>query len=197
MCTLLYDVLFFHALYLEDKSKKQWKADLKSANLECVNLKDADLEEVNLRGISLRGANLRSINLNFADLREVDLRDADLNFADLRDADLRGADLRDADLKGANLKGADLEGADLRGADLDFASVHLSCKFINVKGDSRLFSQLMYHLTRQHWELEGTCKDALKVIEKYADLFLEYRNDLVFYEDFKKESTDNKVTYSC
>jgi hypothetical protein len=156
MCTLLYDVLFFHALYLEDKSQKQWKADLRSADLKCANL------------------------------RGVDLRDADLRGVDLKYANLRGADLRGADLRGVDLKYANLRGADLKSTNLDFASVYLSCKFINIKDDDRLFSQLVYHLTRQQWDLDDKCGEALRVIEKYADLFLKYRDDLVSYEDFKK-----------
>ena len=50
---LLYDVLFFHALWAETNKKHGEKADLKEANLKEANLRWADLG-----GVDLRGANL-------------------------------------------------------------------------------------------------------------------------------------------
>ena len=74
-------------------------------------------------------------------LRDANLQCADLLWTDLRYADLRGADLRWTDLRYANLRGADL-----RGADLDYCGYELSCKTIGIIADSRLVSQLLYHL---------------------------------------------------
>jgi uncharacterized protein YjbI with pentapeptide repeats len=69
-----------------------------------------------------------------------------LQDANLQRTDLQDANLRDADLRGANLRDADLRGANLRGADLDYCGYELSCKTIGIIADSRLVSQLLYHL---------------------------------------------------
>ena len=99
--------------------------------------------------------------------------------ADLRGADLKWADLREADLREADLREADLRGADLKGADLDFSSFPLSCNGTNIIAGERLFAQLMYHLTRQHWNLD---KDLMVWLDEIPieikDLFKKYRNDL-------------------
>ena len=91
------------------------------------------------------------------------------------------ADLRGADLRGANLRGADLRGADLRGADLDFSSgISFSCKGTNIKGDKRLFSQMIYHLTRQRWQdLTDLQVEWLQVMpDSIKNGFCEYRPEL-------------------
>ena len=130
-------------------------------------------------GADLRGADLKWADLREADLREADLREADLREADLREADLKGADLKGADLREADLREADLRGADLKGADLDFSSFPLSCNGTNIIAGERLFAQLMYHLTRQHWNLD---KDLMVWLDEIPieikDLFKKYRNDL-------------------
>ena len=79
---------------------------------------------------------------------ERDFHGADLRRADLSGADLRRADLRWADLSGADLSGADLRRADLRRADLDYASFPLWCGTFSLLCDTRLVSQLLYHLCR-------------------------------------------------
>ena len=116
-------------------------ADLRGADLRWTDLRYADLQDANLRGADLRWADLRRTDLRWANLQCADLRDADLRWTDLRYADLRGADLRWTDLRYANLRGADL-----RGADLDYCGYELSCKTIGIIADSRLVSQLLYHL---------------------------------------------------
>lgn len=88
-----------------------------------------------------------------ADLRGADLCDADLCDANLRRADLRGANLsraglRDANLRDANLRGANLRDANLRGADLDFSCWPLWCGSLDTKIDTRIATQLLYHLMR-------------------------------------------------
>ena len=67
----------------------------------------------------------------------------DFSRADLHEADLHGADLRWADLRGATLRDADL-----RDADLDYASFPLWCGTFSLLCDTRLVSQLLYHLCR-------------------------------------------------
>ena len=52
------------------------------------------------------------------------------------------------DFHGANLRRADLSGADLRDADLDYASFPLWCGTFSLLCDTRLVSQLLYHLCR-------------------------------------------------
>ena len=121
-------------------------ADLRGADLQGADLRGADLQDANLQGADLRGANLQDANLRYADLQEADLRGADLQDANLQRTDLQDADLRDADLRGADLRDANLQYADLRGADLDYCGYELSCKTIGIIADSRLVSQLLYHL---------------------------------------------------
>ena len=77
-------------------------------------------------------------NLIGANLRDADLRGANLRYADLSSADLRGADLCDADLRYANLSGA----------DLDFSCWPLWCGSLDTKIDTRIATQLLYHLMR-------------------------------------------------
>jgi len=84
-----------------------------------------------------------------------------------------------ADLRGADLRGASLRGADLRGANLDLSSgIPFSCGGTLIKGDARLFSQMIYHLTRQDWSsLNENQKQWLEDCPFKND-FLSYRNDL-------------------
>jgi hypothetical protein len=144
--------------------------------IDAENLREADL-----RGADLRGADLREADLRGADLRGADLREADLRGADLREADLRGADLREADLQEADLREADLQGADLRGADLDLSSgIPFCCGGTKIKGDRRLFAQMVFHLTRQDWQ-ELTEQEAqwLKAIpSEILNSFCNYRTDV-------------------
>ena len=57
------------------------------------------------------------------------------------------ADLRDVDIQGANFRNSNLTDA-----DLDFSSgIPFSCKSTQITGCSRLFSHMVYHLTRQNW----------------------------------------------
>jgi hypothetical protein len=134
-------------------------------------------ERANLHGANLHGANLCGADLCWANLRGVDLCGADLREADLRWADLNGADLREANL----------HRADLCGANLDFSSgIPFHCRGTNITGDKRLFSQLVYHLTRQNWEHEG--EDVQAQIEQLKKLecinwFCEYRIDLTRVEE--------------
>jgi hypothetical protein len=93
---------------------------------ERANLRWADLSCVNLSGAKLRGA----------DLRETTLRLADLRWADLRETTLRLADLR----------GVNLTRADLRGADLDLSCFPLWCGGSQFKCDTKLVYQLLAHI---------------------------------------------------
>jgi len=63
-------------------------------------------------------------------------------------ANLTGADLERANLTWANLREADLREADLTGADLDFSSWPLWCGSLNVRIDSRISRQLIYHFLK-------------------------------------------------
>jgi len=85
--------------------------------------------------------------------RRIDLSDQDLSGLDLHELDLRGADLRGSDLRGVNFQGARLEGAslqeaDLQEANLDLTGYELSLRTIGIIADTRLVSQLLYHLCR-------------------------------------------------
>ena len=88
---------------------------------------------------------LSGANLSGADLSWANLSGADLSGADLSEANLSEANLFLADLSGADLSEANLSGADLSGADLDYC-IHFSCKWLNVKLDSRLAIQMLYHV---------------------------------------------------
>ena len=116
-----------------------------------------------------------------ANLRIADLRNANLRNANLRNADLRIADLQVADLQGADLRNANLQGADLQGADLDFSSgISFRCGGTKIKGDRRLFAQMVYHLTRQDWqELSAQEQAWLGAIPaEILNSFCEHRNDV-------------------
>ena len=63
-------------------------------------------------------------------------------------ANLGDATLSGADLSCANLSGANLRGASLRGADLDFSCWPLWCGSLDTKIDTRVATQLLYHLMR-------------------------------------------------
>ena len=63
-------------------------------------------------------------------------------------ANLYCADLSGANLRRANLSRADLRSADLRGADLDFSCWPLWCGSLDTKIDTRVATQLLYHLMR-------------------------------------------------
>ena len=147
----LKEILALHKLWLADENTGK-KADLQGAKLFGANL----------RGVDLRGADLEGVNL--------------------RGADLRRADLRRAKLQGANLQRAKLQGADLRGDDLDMSSgVPFHCGGTGIIGDDRLFSQMLYHLTRQDWShCSETVKESLDHINRLAtiDLFCDYRSDV-------------------
>ena len=120
-----------------------------------IDLSGQDLYGLDLQGIDLRWANLQCADLRGANLQCADLRRADLRGSDLRWTDLRWADLQEANLQGANLQYADLQGAnlqyaDLQGANLDYAGYELSCETIGIIADSRLVSQLLYHLCQMN-----------------------------------------------
>ena len=79
----------------------------------------------------------------------------------------------------ADLRGANLRGADLRGADLDFSSgIPFHCGGTKIKGDYRLFSQMVYHLFNQEWPDE--CREVLSEIKKTGahEWFKQYRSDI-------------------
>ena len=83
-----------------------------------------------------------------ADLISADLSSANLYCANLRGANLRRADLCSADLRDADLCSANLRRADLRGANLDFSCWPLWCGSLDTKIDTRVATQLLYHLMR-------------------------------------------------
>lgn len=103
---------------------------------------------INLSDQDLSGLDLHNLDLEGVDLGGANLQGADLQWTNFERASLEGANLRDADMKGAYLQGASLQGADLQGANLDFVSFALSCRTIDIEVDSRLVSQLLYHLCR-------------------------------------------------
>ncbi len=174
-------VLELHDEWLRTNGGIGEKADLSGANLREVNLKGADL-----RWANLSRANLREVNLRGANLRGADLSGADLRWTNLREVNLKGADLRWANLKGADLRWANLEGADLRwanlsGVNMDFSSgIPFSCKGTGIKGDERLFAQLIYHLTRQDWsQLSEDHQRWLQSIpESILNSFCKFRGDV-------------------
>ena len=77
-------------------------------------------------GAELRGANLQCVNLSNAWLRSVNLEDADLRHAILDRADLSAAGLVGADFEGASLVEARFHATQLRGANLSNADLILA-----------------------------------------------------------------------
>jgi uncharacterized protein YjbI with pentapeptide repeats len=133
---------------------------------ERANLRWADLSCVNLSGAKLRWADLRETTLRLADLRGADLRETTLRLADLRGvnltrADLRGADLRETTLRLADLRGTDLRGADLSGADLDFSCFPLWCGGSQFKCDTKLVYQLLAHICTLEFDDTEGIKDLI------------------------------------
>lgn len=122
------------------------RANNKPIDLNNQDLSDANLQRADLRGADLWGADLRGADLRGTDLRNANMQEADLRGTDLRWANLRGANLRGADLRGANLQRANLHEAYLQDADLDFTGYELSFRTIGIIADSRLVSQLLYHI---------------------------------------------------
>ena len=110
-------------------------ADLSDLDLSGCELANTDFSCAYLRGADLTGANLKSAILIRADLFGATLRAATLLNANLRDACLKQADLRDAQLSGANLSGADLQ----------FSAWPLWCGSLDVRLDTELKKQLLYH----------------------------------------------------
>ena len=78
--------------------------------------------------------------------KHIDLKGEDLSGLDLQGIVLRCANLQGANLRDANLREVDLQCADLRGTNLDVTGYELSCKTMGIKVDTRLVSQLLYHL---------------------------------------------------
>jgi uncharacterized protein YjbI with pentapeptide repeats len=165
-------ILEDHKLWVSSMGKSGKKAylrgaDLTRADLTRANLLEANLLEANLRGADLRGADLTGANLRGADLLEANLHEANLTWADLTGADLTRANLR---------------GADLRGANLDLSSgIPFHCGGTQAKIDDRIFSQMLYHLTRMDVSsCSGGVKEAIEAIKDMAvsDLFCEYRDDV-------------------
>lgn len=113
----LNSILAAHKEWLDSDGKYGSLADLRYADLYCVNL----------RGVDLRGASLYGSRLRYVDLRGAILRGVDLSYAILSHADLRDADMRYADLRGASLLRVDLRGADLGGAKIGFDAYFASC----------------------------------------------------------------------
>ena len=120
------------------------------ATEKSINLKGIDLSGLDLSGLDLRWADLRLANLQSAILQKTDLRLANLQGANLRGANMRWANLRWSDLRWANLQSANMRWADMQGANLDFAGYELSCNTIGIKVDTRMVSQLLYHLCRMN-----------------------------------------------
>jgi uncharacterized protein YjbI with pentapeptide repeats len=98
--------------YLNLRSSRIPKADLRGAylagsNLSRANLTGSDLSSTKLNNTDLSGANLSRANLFDADLTHTDLAGANLSDTDLGLADLSHTNLTDADLSGADLARAD------------------------------------------------------------------------------------------
>ncbi len=137
------------------------------------------------RWANFRWADFREAGFSGADFSGANLSGADFRGADFGEADFRGADFRWADFGGANLNGADFRWADFSGADLDFSSgIPFHCGGINAIIDDRIFSQILYHLTRQdNRYLSQKHKDFIESIpEDILNGFCNYRNDLEYIQ---------------
>ena len=133
-------------------------------------------ERADFRGANLRGANFSDTYLRFANFKGANFKGANLRNTNLADADLRGADFTDADFRGANFRGANL-----RGVGLDFSSgIPFYCGGTQIKGDRRLFAQMVFQLTRQDWQ--DLNKEELlwfqSIPERIKNSFCNYRGDI-------------------
>ena len=147
------------------KNVKKWNRYIKFCLSIDMNF-FADLSSADLSSADMRSANLSSANLRFANLRSADMRFANLSFADMRSANLSSADLRFANLRSAYLRSADMSFADMRSADLDF-TLNFSCKWLNIKIDSKLAIQMLYHAIKpiQNQSIEDIDEDLKQLIE--------------------------------
>ena len=107
-------------------------------------------------------ANLRWADLSCVNLSGVKLRLADLRETTLRLADLRGADLRETTLRLADLRGTNLTRADLRGADLDLSCFPLWCGGSKFKCDTKLVYQLLAHICTLDFPDDEGIKDLIR-----------------------------------
>jgi hypothetical protein len=174
-------ILKRHSLWLNGKPGGR-RADFSDANL-----RGADLRGVNLSGADFMGANLsaaRLVGANFtqANLPRANLSGANISYVTFSRACLRRANLAGVKASFTNFTGADLTEANLSGAKLEFSSgIPLNCgKGEDIIICDRLFSQMVYYLTRQNTsKLSPRCRDFLEGIpEDIADMFLNYRDDL-------------------
>ena len=106
---------------------------------------------------NLRWADLSCVNLSGAKLSRADMRETTLRLADLRGADLRETTLRLADLRGVNLTRADL-----RGADLDLSCFPLWCGGSKFKCDTKLVYQLLAHICTLDFPDDEGIKDLIR-----------------------------------
>ena len=131
------------------------------------------------------------LNLSKAAYSKSDLMGRDFSNCNLQGANLQGANLQGANLQGANLQGAymqlaNLQGANLQWTNMDFACIQLSCRTTRFKVDDRIFSQILYQLTRLDTTgCSGGVQEAVEAIKNMAvsDLFCEYRNDVKPLQD--------------
>ncbi len=171
-------ILKDHKLWLQGKGGR-W------ANFRWADFREAGFSGADFSGANLSGADFRGADFGEADFRGADLSGADFGGANLNGADFRWADFRWADFGGANLNGADFRWADFSGADLDFSSgIPFHCGGINAIIDDRIFSQILYHLTRQdNRYLSQKHKDFIESIpEDILNGFCNYRNDLEYIQ---------------
>ena len=160
-----------HILWLDDVSKGS------QLDLSYQNLQDLKLKNVNLSWDNFRSANLEFVNFSRSNLKNACLYSANLRFADLQMTDLRQADMRFT-----NLTSADLREADLRDTQLDFSSgIPFHCGGTEFIGDDRLFSQMVFHLTRADWSnCSEEIKRSMEIIKNLpiANNFCLFRTDL-------------------
>ena len=131
-----------------------------------IKFKDGiEKEFESLEGADLKFANLKCANLSWTDLSGANLSWTDLSGANLRDANLKCANLTGANLSWTDLSGANLSWTDLRGADLDYSVLPLWCGGLNMKIDTKIARQLVYHAFAQECDdpeyqrLKELCKD--------------------------------------
>ncbi|MBO3461068.1 pentapeptide repeat-containing protein [Aetokthonos hydrillicola Thurmond2011] len=149
-----------------EKDPKNYKLDLRRADLCGADLRQANLQKADLRKADLYGVDLREANLSGADLEQANLSgailcEANLELSNLHEANLSGANLNRASVCNANLRAANLSGASIRAADLCDANLYkanlhgANLKVANLSG-AKLFLANLQGAKLGKANLQGT-----------------------------------------
>ena len=138
-------------LFLTSKIKfpKDYRANLKGAELQGADLRGAQLQNADLQRAQLQGADLQCTKLEGADLQKAVLQGANLQYAELEGAYLQEANLQGANLRYVGLEGARLDRTQLQKANLQYANLQSEDL---IDADPDLTEAIVYEFRSIHGE---------------------------------------------